>query len=448
MRVARPFAKQKPEIDVGCVCIDGQREKPARKRPDACGESVQVSSHARCVLACQLAVLLGSLRQESPRRAGLTIVCALCSNIEDDDLDARAVRAVKALHHHTLSSYENWAMKMHELKRADAYGRAGDEDPDTRTLMYEVVLWWCIWGEAANMRFIPEFLSWVFWSLVQKRGASEDCFGRYEDGEGFLHHVMRPMYQYVSQEAFKRDQAGNNCDHSQKNNLDDINEYFWRRRGQTVCTKYNACGEGMAQMIGQLKKQKKTYVERRGLLHSVKSNLRVFTVYICLFHLIVTVAHFVPFEQNSLPLCPPQTRVDSCQGATEEDECKRMSSCDWGNPEMEENHEHCFDSCKTKTKEECTDGCKWDTDVQNPTDGDGSCHMFTSKSSRQLLDEIEQTTYINCDLGTGICRYRDSKNKPVEYSCLQRLQPDEQKKYLALNQGKWWEGGRFGVTGA
>ena len=101
-----------------------------------------------------------------------------------------------------------------------------------------------------------------------------------------------------------------------------------------------------------------------------------------------------------------------------------MSSCDWGNPEMEENHEHCFDSCKTKTEEECTDGCKWDTDVQNPTDGDGSCHMFTSKSSRQLLDEIEQTTYINCDLGTGICRYRDSKNKPVEYSCLQRLQPD------------------------
>eukprot|EP01043_Picozoa_sp_COSAG02_P033360 COSAG02_NODE_2272_length_9263_cov_212.913902_3_plen_466_part_00 len=413
------------------------------------------------------------------RQACLTIVCAICSNIEGEN---RKARAVQALHHHTLSSYENWAMNMHALRRANAYGRSDDGDPGTQTQIYEVVLWWCIWGEAANMRFIPEFLSWVFWSLVQRRDEPEEHFGRYEDGQGFLRHVMRPMYKYVSKEAFKKDQAGNNCDHSQKKNLDDINEYFWRRRGDTVCTKFSACGEGMTEMIRQLEQEKKTYVERRGLLHSVKSNLRVFTVYICLFHLIVTVAHFVPFEQNTLPLCPPQTRVDSCQGADEEDECKRMSSCNWDNPPtkeddgQEDGQEHCYDPCQwcighevntakdgatttcdgnlgsqgtwvRRPSNECTDGCKWNTESEDPIEPDGGCHMFTSKSSRELLDAIETTTYFNCDLGTGICRYRDSKNKPVEYSCLQRLTPGQQEDYLALNAGKWWEGGKLGVTG-
>ena len=87
---------------------------------------------------------------------------------------------------------------------------------------------------------------------------------------------------------------------------------------------------GIEGMILQLKKEKKTYVERRGLLHSVKSNLRVFTIYICMFHLIVTVAHFVPFEQDTVPLCPPQTRTDSCKGVYNETQCG--GGCAWGQP--------------------------------------------------------------------------------------------------------------------
>lgn len=246
-----------------------------------------------------------------------------------------------------------------------------------------------------------------------------------------------------------------------------------------MCTKFNACDrdpdKGMEAMIKQLKKERKTYVERRGLLHSVKSNLRVFTVYICLFHLIVTVAHLVPFEQNTLPLCPPQTRVDSCGAAQEKDECERISSCRWGNAPTDENdgREHCYDTCQwckgglakdgaTTTchlegnpgeewvrtpQNECTKGCKWDTDLEDPTGTGGSCHMFSSKSSQELLDAIEATTHFNCDLGTGICRYRDSKNKPVEYSCLDRLPPGQRDEYLALNEGEWWEVGKFGGTG-
>ena len=410
----------------------------------------------------------------------LTVVAALRSNIDGED---RKERAVKALHHHTLSSYEKWATNMQKMKISDAYGRRGDADTSTR--LYEVVLWWCIWGEAANMRFTPEFLSWVFWSLVQNRYSSETYFGRYDNGEGFLRHVMRPMYTYVSKQAFQKDMAGNNCDHLHKKNIDDINEYFWRRGGANGCVKFNACCEepaagagelstsrdqtksckGMPELITQLGKEKKTYVERRGWLHSVKSNLRVFTVYICLFHLVVAVAHLVPFDQSTLPLCPPQTPVDACYGVDDENVCERIQSCDW-----EKNQSTCYDNCqlcpevKQQNRTVCGDmpvpkgysgpvispnqstckrtlGCKW-----VPDDNDsGTCRMFNSKSEKELLDSIDHTTFISCDMGTGVCRYRDTKNVLVEYSCLQRLNATEQKIYKDLDQGKWWE--LYWVTG-
>lgn len=173
---------------------------------------------------------------------------------------SQAARAVTALHAHTLGSYENWALNMHGMRtKTVAYkrqeGHANDrgadgfnglsEEEQMKTEIYEVVLWWCIWGEAANMRFIPEFLSWVFWSLVSERHSTtppkgRPGFGKYDEGHGFLRKVMRPMYDYVASEAFKKDQAGNNCDHSQKKNLDDINEFFWKKSGNAACTQYDA----------------------------------------------------------------------------------------------------------------------------------------------------------------------------------------------------------------
>ena len=58
-----------------------------------------------------------------------------------------------------------------------------------------------------------------------------------------------------------------------------------------------------------LRQQQKTFLERRGMMHSFKANLRVFTFYLALFQVIVTIAHDVPFQQDVLPLCPPQLQI-------------------------------------------------------------------------------------------------------------------------------------------
>jgi len=385
-------------------------------------------------------------------------------------------RAVKALHRHTLGAYENWAKNMHRMATKDAYGRQTEEDergddgfrglsPTERTkmLVFEVVLWWCIWGEAANMRFIPEFLSWVYYWLVNERdadfvpeGRPGSALGRYEDGQGFLRKVMRPMYDFVSKEAFKKDLAGNPCDHSQKKNLDDINEFFWKRTGEAACTKYDVFE--MPVLIGHLEKSKKTYVERRGLLHSVKNNLRIFTIYICLFHLIITIAHYVPFEQDALPLCPPQIPSDICRSAEDATSCDAHIGCDWsGDTQFFDRDAHpvaqCYDTCQymdngnnflvERDKENCKTGCKWDKgdedDKTSQNGQTGTCVRFSTKSSKEIMENIQQTTYINCDQITGICRYTDGKGVPVQYSCLEHLTKDERERYRALNKGEWWE---------
>jgi hypothetical protein len=375
------------------------------------------------------------------------------STLEKYEHGERKGRAIDALHRHTLSSFKKWAVDMQGLE--DPYLRGDPNGEGTQQQkLFEVTLWWCVWGEAGNMRFMPEFLAWVVHALLQKRDTDQAILvlGKYEEGGGVLRRIMRPMYEYISAEAFKKDEAGNNVDHASKKNLDDINEYFWMRSGKAACTKFDVftdkdedprhvkdgqpC-EGVNHLIEQLRKEKKTYVERRGLLHSVKSNMRVFTVYLVLFQLIVTVAYHVPFEQTTLPLCPPQLPSDSCLSANSEKECvDQRVGCEWGkrvpadNP-FGEPTDQCFDTCThTTTKETCDTvgegGCVWDKEAEE-------CHMYSSKAPEAILKNIDQTTYISCDLNSALCRYKDNKGTPITYSCLEHLDTHQAKLYLSYN---------------
>lgn len=47
-------------------------------------------------------------------------------------------------------------------------------------LIQEVMLWWCVWGEAANMRFMPEFVCWVFYGMVQDLAMDLRFFDRHK----------------------------------------------------------------------------------------------------------------------------------------------------------------------------------------------------------------------------------------------------------------------------
>eukprot|EP01049_Picozoa_sp_SAG25_P021559 SAG25_NODE_8069_length_441_cov_1.204678_2_plen_84_part_01 len=74
-----------------------------------------------------------------------------------------------------------------------------NDDKVTEQKIFEIVLWWCTWGEAGNMRFMPEFISWVFHCLIRNRQENPGTLeiGRYDNAgypRGILRTVFRPMF--------------------------------------------------------------------------------------------------------------------------------------------------------------------------------------------------------------------------------------------------------------
>ena len=91
------------------------------------------------------------------------------------------------------------------------------------------------------------------------------------------------------------------------------------------------------------------------MLHSFKANIRVFTFYIVLFWGIVIIAHDVPFNQDVLPLCPPQLDRSSY------------------------------------------------------------------KKPKEILEDMDPSSGVTCDLATANCHYIDKYNARVSYNCLDQL---------------------------
>ncbi|CAA3027502.1 callose synthase 8 [Olea europaea subsp. europaea] len=102
-------------------------------------------------------------------------------------------------------------------------------------LLY-IALYLLIWGEAANLRFMPECLCYIFHHMACEMhnvltGAVSMITGErfmpaYGGGtEAFLNLVVSPIYEVIRQEAMKN--RNGTTGHSTWRNYDDLNEFFW-----------------------------------------------------------------------------------------------------------------------------------------------------------------------------------------------------------------------------
>ncbi|XP_031256543.1 callose synthase 7 isoform X1 [Pistacia vera] len=100
-------------------------------------------------------------------------------------------------------------------------------------------LYLLIWGEASNIRFMPECLCYIFHNMANEvygvlfgnvHSVSGDTYhgDAAPDDEAFLRKVITPIYQVLRKEA-KRNKMGK-ASHSRWRNYDDLNEYFWSKR--------------------------------------------------------------------------------------------------------------------------------------------------------------------------------------------------------------------------
>ncbi|CAL9211837.1 unnamed protein product [Musa hybrid cultivar] len=147
-------------------------------------------------------------------------------------LDERAVDAVMSK---IFKNYKTWCKFLghkHSLRLPQ-----GAQPPEIqqRKILY-MGLFLLIWGEAANIRFMPECLSYIFHNMAYELHGllagnvsvvtGENIRPSYGgDDEAFLKKVISPIYRVIEKEA-KMSNNGK-APHSAWCNYDDLNEYFW-----------------------------------------------------------------------------------------------------------------------------------------------------------------------------------------------------------------------------
>ncbi|MCO5578496.1 hypothetical protein L7F22_032339 [Adiantum nelumboides] len=174
-----------------------------------------------------------------------------------------------------------------------------------RKILY-IGLYFLIWGEAANLRFMPECLCYIFHHMAGQlsgmlSGTGENEKPIYGGGgdESFLETVVKPVYDVIAAEV-----GHEKSRHSQWRNYDDLNEYFWSihcfRLGWPMrdsgdffkkptekrkIFERRTPGSGQAFWVG-----KTNFVEIRSFLHIFRSFDRLWSFFIMSLQALIIIA--------------------------------------------------------------------------------------------------------------------------------------------------------------
>lgn len=210
--------------------------------------------------------------------------------------------SIRKLMDKILKNYRSWCDYLHRKPNLN-FPRG--YDGQQLNLMY-IGLYLLIWGEASNVRFMPECLCYIFHNMANEifkilSGKAQVVDGGTHGEELFLRTVITPIYEVMRKEA-KRNRGGK-ASHSAWRNYDDLNEYFWSRKCFDLSwpMKLNtdffvhtdeiqrSKGERNQVIMGK-RKPKTNFVEVRTFLHIYRSFDRLWIFFILAFQAMVIVA--------------------------------------------------------------------------------------------------------------------------------------------------------------
>ena len=101
--------------------------------------------------------------------------------------------------------------------------------------MRQLALYLLCWGEAAQVRFVPECLCFIF-KCADDYYRSPECQNRVEPvPEGlYLRAVVRPLYRFIRDQGYEVVDGAflrRERDHEQIIGYDDVNQLFWYPEG-------------------------------------------------------------------------------------------------------------------------------------------------------------------------------------------------------------------------
>ncbi|KAK6144004.1 hypothetical protein DH2020_020824 [Rehmannia glutinosa] len=166
-------------------------------------------------------------------------------------------------------------------------------------------LYFLIWGEAANVRFLPECLCYIFHhmgreleELLRQQVAqpANSCVS--ESGVSFIDQVVRPLYEVICAEAANNDNG--RAPHSAWRNYDDFNEYFWSlhcfelswpwRKSSPFFLKPTPRSKNVLKSSGGKRCGKTSFVEHRTYLHLYHSFHRLWIFLLMMFQGLTIIA--------------------------------------------------------------------------------------------------------------------------------------------------------------
>ncbi|KAJ4977031.1 hypothetical protein NE237_002137 [Protea cynaroides] len=141
-------------------------------------------------------------------------------------------RAVDELMKNLFKNYTSWCNFLG--RKSNIWLPSVKQEVQQYKILY-MGLYLLIWGEASNVRFMPECLCYIFHHMAYELhgvlcGAVTTTGEKFkpaygEESESFLKNVITPIYRVIYEEAQKNKNGG--ADHSKWRNYDDLNEYFW-----------------------------------------------------------------------------------------------------------------------------------------------------------------------------------------------------------------------------
>lgn len=159
-----------------------------------------------------------------------------------------------------------------------------------------ISLYFLIWGEAANVRFIPECLCYIFHHMAKELDAildqpeavqSKNCTST--DGSvSYLQEIIIPIYEALAAEA-ERNNNGKAA-HSAWRNYDDFNEYFWAPSCFHLGWPMKKDSSFLMKPRRRKRTGKSSFVEHRTYLHLYRSFHRLWIFLFLMFQGLTIIA--------------------------------------------------------------------------------------------------------------------------------------------------------------
>ncbi|XP_010516914.1 PREDICTED: callose synthase 10 [Camelina sativa] len=206
----------------------------------------------------------------------------------DPKIDENAVNEVFLK---VLDNYIKWCKY---LRIRLVYNKLEAIDRDRK--LFLVSLYFLIWGEAANVRFLPECICYIFHQMAKELDAkldhgeavrSESCLT--ESGSvSFLEKIICPIYDTMSAETVRNN--GGKAAHSEWRNYDDFNEYFWTPACFELSWPMKTESRFLSKPKGRKRTAKSSFVEHRTYLHLFRSFIRLWIFMFIMFQSLTIIA--------------------------------------------------------------------------------------------------------------------------------------------------------------